>query len=107
MSKNHNNLIAAGIGFALAGGLSWLLAKKIKNNNADQVLDQVKQSLSAQGTVSHAWINGQRTGSDDYDVKAVYMGGAWITSNAGETKKIDFIANADTSEILYVKNAND
>lgn len=103
MSKNHNNLIAAGIGFALAGGLSWLLAKRIKNSNADQVLDSVKASLADQGTVSHAWINGQRTGSDDYDVKAVYMGGAWITNEAGETKKIDFIANADTAEILYAQ----
>ncbi len=106
MNKKHGNLIAASIGILLGSGLSILLAKKIKENNADKILEIVKNTLSEQGKVSNAWIKGQRIGGDEYDAASVYNGGAKITNEKGEEKSISFVADADTGEIFSVDILN-
>lgn len=103
MNKKHKNLIAATAGFLVGSGISIFIAKKIKENNADQILKTVKETLSAQGTVSNAWINSERISGEHYGTRTIYNGGANITSDQGETKSIDFIADADTGELFKLE----
>ena len=103
MNKKHKNLIAATAGFLVGSGISIFIAKKIKENNADQILETVKETLSAQGTVSNAWINSERISGEHYATRTIYNGGANITSDQGETKSIDFIADADTGELFKLE----
>lgn len=91
---------------ALAGAISgYLLNEAVKKNtslSSETVLANVKKAFKEEGPIDGSWIQMTKEGFAKYAIKTkVYRGGI-TTSQNGERKQYEFIADAFTGSVLDV-----